>query len=202
MCVKFKYIFIILLFVTTTFADYSENFDVAENWFGNTSSYDFPAYYTNNTAQPAADKFSSNYAERETNNYRSAPYAWRIATYDNSYFRYECEVTVSNFSFWIARESGAEPPDIKIRYSNNGGVTYNDLYHGETFFGEISELTYTQYVSPLLNITPSPNQKIYIEIYKFSGARLLIDDFKIHSPIPEPYCLSFIIYYLFKKYIN
>ncbi|MCK5852174.1 hypothetical protein KAH27_04005 [bacterium] len=174
----------VLVFATIAFADYSENFDVAGNWFGNTSSYDNPAYYTNNTAQHADDKFSSNYAERENTNYKSAPYAWRIATYSDSYFRYECQTTVSNFSLWLARESGFDLPDIKIRYSNNSGATWNNLYHGETFFNGISNLTYTQYVSPHLNVTPRPDKKIYIEVYKFSGARILVDDFSLnHKPI-------------------
>ncbi len=175
-----------VMFVITTLAlaDYTENFDTAENWYGNLSSFDNPAYYTNNTALPANDKFSSNYANRENTNYRSSPYAWRIATYANTYFRYECQTTVSNFSFWLARESGFDPPDIKIRYSNNSGATWHNIYHGDTFFNGVSDLTYTQYVSPKLDVTPRPNQKIYIEVYKFSGARFLVDDFALnHYPI-------------------
>ena len=175
-----------VMFVITTLAlaDYTENFDTAENWYGNVSSFDNPAYYTNNTVLPANDKFSSNYANRENTNYRSSPYAWRIATYANTYFRYECQTTVSNFSFWLARESGFDPPDIKIRYSNNSGATWHNIYHGDTFFNGVSDLTYTQYVSPKLDVTPRPNQKIYIEVYKFSGARFLVDDFALnHYPI-------------------
>ncbi len=178
-----KYFFFFLILAGIAFADYTENFDVAGNWFGNTASFDNPAYYTNNAAQPEGDKFSSNKADRETTNYRSSPYAWRIATYSDSYFRYECEVAVTNFSFWLAREDGTTP-DIKIRYSNNSGSTWNNLYHGETFFNSVSDLTYTQYISPHLHFTPRPGKKIYIEVYKYSGARLLVDNFEInHKPI-------------------
>lgn len=190
------WLFIISFFPLVALADYTENFDVAGNWYGNFSSFDYTAYYTNNTLLPNNDKFSSNYAERETNNYFSAPYAWRLATYENTYFRYECETAVSNFSFWLARESGFDPPDVQIRYSNNSGATWSILYNGDTFFNGVSDLTYTQYVSPKLDIIPRTDNEIYIEIFKFSGARILLDDFNLKF-IPEPnFILSFLIFYL------
>ena len=179
-----KTILLISLFASAVLADYSENFDVATYWYGGNMTEFNEKSYTNNTVIPTGDKFSSNYAERENTNYRSSPYAWRIATFSDSYFRYECQTTVSNFNFWLARESGFDTPDIKIRYSNNSGATWNNLYHGETFFNGVSDLTYTQYLSPRLDITPRPGQKIYIEVYKFSGARILVDDFVLnHKPV-------------------
>lgn len=172
--------------VTVLHAAYMENFDTASDWYGGYMTEFNTKHYTNAIAAPSYDGFIANYAERETSNTRSDPYAWRIATTADSYFRYHTKTVVTNFSLWLARETGAGNPDIKIRYSRNSGATWTDLYHGDTLFFGTTDYAYICYSSPELIIQPNIDQEIYIEVYKFSGPHILIDDFTLNGrTLPE-----------------
>jgi len=177
-----------VMFVITTLAlaDYTENFNITGNWFkisGDGGMYDWNKKgYTNNAAIPINDKFTADYAKRETNYVHSTPFAWRVG-HGTHYFRYECEETVTNFSFYLAHTEG-DVPSIQIRYSNNSGVTYNYLYTGTDFLNGVASQVYKQYVSPTLHIVPRPGHKVYIEVRKFDEWYMFVDDFALnHYPI-------------------
>jgi hypothetical protein len=158
-------------------ATYSENFDTDGNWAGGSmASYNAKTY--TNTSDPSNDGFSSDNAVRESSETYSSGYAWRLAS-GAYYFRYECEETVSGFSMYLARWDNSPVPGFTVRYSTDSGSTYTDI---ESLTGAwfTSDKAYKQYTYTFSSpISPSSGNKVYIEINKTTGERLLIDDFAL-----------------------
>jgi hypothetical protein len=133
-----------------------------------------------NAADPVNDQFSSNEALRDNQNFRSAPFAWRVKNTANRYFRYECQETVTGFGVYMARWDNDPVPVVHIRYSTNSGASYINVdtidgnYFSNNLIFEAYSFTFTNPVSP------SPGQKIYIEFLTVSGERMLYDDFTLH----------------------
>lgn len=176
-----------LLMISMTWATtYTENFDTVGNWAGGTAgSYNAKTY--TNSANPANDGFSSNSAVRESSDTHSSGYAWRVNS-GAYYFRYECAETVNGFSVYMARWDNSPVPSIAIRYSTNSGSSYTDIetITGAWFTGDKAYKQYTHtFTSP---ITPTSGNKIYIELNKTTGERLLVDDFELTygsaAPVP------------------
>jgi hypothetical protein len=163
---------------------YEELFSSNANWFGGSPDMFVDLYYTNSAPERVLELFSSDAAKRETNMTRSSPYAWRLG-FGTHYFRYATPFIVTNFSIYLAR-TGADQPDLQVRYSNNGGATYSYLYTGTTLLGGLPQATYTQYVAPAVSIVAEPGQMNYIEVRKFFEWDLLVDDLNVNGIIPEP----------------
>lgn len=176
-----------LLMISMAWATtYAENFDTVGNWGGGTAgSYNAKTY--TNASDPSNDVFSSNNAVREDADTYSGAYAWRVGT-GAYYFRYECEETVSGFSVYLARWDNNPVPSITIRYSTNSGSSYTDIetITGAWFTGDKAYKEYTHSFST--PISPTSGNKIYIELNKTTGERLLVDDFELEygsgSPTP------------------
>jgi hypothetical protein len=160
---------------------YFEDFDTSNHWYGGVFTAYGEKYYTNNLADPANDRFYCDHALRSTNAY-SAPFAWQMAQ-GTHYWQYTCTNTVAQFSVRLARQPGSYP-EVAIQYSNNGGATYTRLYSGTTILSSLDVGVYTQYVSPVLDVSPRPGRAVIIQIYKPLDAPLLIDDFEIDFSDP------------------
>lgn len=176
---KLIFLFTLSLLLTSLVwgATYAENFDTIANWGGGTAgSYNAKTYI--NTADPANDGFSSNSSVLENSNTNSAGSAWRINS-GAYYFRYECEETVNGFSVYLARWDNSPIPYFTVRYSTNSGSDYTDI---ESLTGAwfTSDKGYKQYAYTFpIAISPSSGNKVYIEINKTAGERLLVDDFTL-----------------------
>lgn len=102
--------------------------------------------------------------------------------------RYECEETVNGFSVYMARWDNSPVPSITIRYSTNSGSNYTDI---ETITGAwfTADKAYNKYTYSFVTpISPTSGNKIYIELNKTTGERLLVDDFELiygsAAPVP------------------
>lgn len=169
---------LILLTISIAWAaTYTENFDVNGNWEGGSmTGYNAKTYV--NSSDPSNDGFSSNSAIRETTNTYSSGYAWRLNS-GAYYLRYECAVTVTGFSVYLARWDNDPSPSITIRYSTDSGSNYTNIetITGAWFTADLAYKKYTYTFSP--SISPSSGNKIYIELNKTTGERLLVDDFEL-----------------------
>ncbi|MCX7004260.1 MAG: hypothetical protein NTV22_13445 [bacterium] len=174
--------------VALTACAYEEFFSSNANWFGGSPDMFTALFYTNSAPERALDVFSADAAKRETNVTHSTPYAWRVG-FGTHYFRYATPFLVTNFSVYLAR-TGADVPDLQIRYSNNSGATYTYLYTGTALLSGVPQATYTQYVAPAVGIVAQPGQMNYIEVQKFFEWDLLVDDVCINGVIPEPRCAA------------
>ena len=164
---------------------YFENFNTTNFWAGGTMTSYNTKFYTNNTALPNDDYFVSTSAVRETTVYTNhdGGYSWRLgdAAKNNVYLRYVCQTNVVDFSVYIARWANSPTPNFEIRYSTNSGSTYTTLLatNGNWF---AYDKTYKQFKSDPLNIVPEAGQSIYIEVYRSTGERMLVDDFYLNPP--------------------
>jgi len=158
---------------TTT---YAENFDTDANW-QSTGGYGANQYQLPSPSHN--DLFTSNNTYKETNDSKSAPNSWRLEDASDSYFRYECEGTVSSFSVWAARWDNSPSPNVTVKYSVNSGSSYTTLFTftGSDFSGDkVFKQFSHSFASPISNVS---GQKIYIAFYTTSGERMMYDDFEI-----------------------
>ncbi len=173
---------------------YTENFDTAANWGGGTMSGYNGKYYVN-TAEPSEDYFIATNAVQETAYVRSG-YAWRLGnqTVTNMFFRYACRTNVLDFSVYLANwwtnsfpTNGSWITNFVVRYSTDSGMNYTTLLSTNgSWWSEGPNKTYQKYSSGTLNITPAEGQEIYLEVFRTSGERLLIDDFTVdYGDIPS-----------------
>ena len=173
-------IFGFLVLVSLVNADlYFENFDTTENWAGGTmTGYNAKTYI--NTGNPSNDEFSTDDGVRETSYVNSAGYAWRLDdSPDTPYFRYACDVTVSDFSVYLARWDNSPTPNFDIRYSTDSGVSWTVIVSldGSWFTGDkVYKLYSYTFGSP---IEPDTGEEIFIEVKSNGGERILIDDFSL-----------------------
>ncbi|HMP76243.1 MAG TPA: S8 family serine peptidase [Kiritimatiellia bacterium] len=161
------------------FVTYIEDFDTTENWGGGAPGSYNTKSYTNNNALPAGDYFESNGAIRDTIDSISGN-AWRLGNDSaaNLYFRYVITNTVRRFAFGIARWDNSPTPQFQIRYSTNSGGAYTTLLstNGSWF---TADKQYRTYDSGPVDLTPAAGQKIYIELFRSSGERMLVDNFEV-----------------------
>ncbi|HMO04654.1 MAG TPA: S8 family serine peptidase [Kiritimatiellia bacterium] len=161
------------------FVTYAETFDTNSFWGGGAAGSYNAKSFTNNTALPAGDSFESNAAIRDTTDVISGN-AWRIGNdaAANLYVRYILTNPVTRFSMNLARWDNSPTPQFSIRYSTDSGSTYTTLLatNGSWF---TADRTYKLYDSGPLNLAPASGQRIYIELFRSTGERMLLDNFEV-----------------------
>lgn len=165
--------------VPPDFLAYVEDFDVTNRWGGGTAGSYNAKYFTNNAAQPVGDYFESNSAIRDTVDSITGN-AWRLGNDStaNVYFRYVITNPVRRFALRAARWDNSPNPQFQIRYSLNSGSTYTTLLstNGNWF---TADKVYRTYDSGPISLTPEAGQKIYLELFRSTGERMLIDNFEV-----------------------
>lgn len=161
------------------FVTYAETFDTTANWGGGSAGSYNAKTYANNTTGPSGDVFSANSAVRETV-YGVTSNAWRPGNdaTANLYVRYSLSNIVTRFAMQLARWDNSPTPKFDIRYSLDSGATYTTLLstNGDWF---VSDKTYKTYDSGPLNLVPVAGQRIYIELFRSTGERMLMDNFEV-----------------------
>ena len=166
-----------------SFATYYENFDASASWGGGTTGYGVRTF-TNNADAPSGDYFTANSALRETTEALGGN-AWRLGsdTVANTYVRYVTANTITRFAMSLARWDNSPSPNFQIRYSTNSGATYTTLLstNGNWFDGD---KVYKRYESGAVEIAPAAGQQVFIELFRSTGERMLMDDFEADYDIP------------------
>ena len=161
------------------FVTYTENFDITANWGGGLAGSYNAKTYVNNSADPTGDGFSANSAVRETV-YNITSNAWRLGTDTTSdlYVRYALTNIVTRFAMQLARWDNSPTPRFEIRYSLDSGASYTTLFstNGDWF---VSDKVYQTFDSGTLNLIPSAGQQIFIELFRSTGERMLMDNFEV-----------------------
>lgn len=167
-----------------SFATYYENFDAGASWGGGTTGYGVRTY-SNNTDAPSGDYFTANSALRETTETLGGN-AWRLGsdTVANTYVRYVTTNTITRFAMSLARWDNAPTPNFQIRYSTNSGSTYTTLLstNGSWFSGD---KVYKRYESGAVEIAPAAGQQVFIELFRSTGERMVMDNFEVDYDIPS-----------------
>ncbi|MGA0849081.1 MAG: S8 family serine peptidase, partial [Chthoniobacterales bacterium] len=166
-----------------SFATYYESFDDTTAWGGGNTGYGLRTF-SNSLAEPSGDSFTANSALRETTDTLGGN-AWRLGsdTTPNAYVRYVTTNTISRFAMSLARWDNAPTPNFQIRFSTNSGGSYTTLLstNGNWFD---ADKTYKRYDSGQVDIAPAPGQQVFIELFRSSGERMLMDDFEADYDIP------------------
>jgi subtilisin-like proprotein convertase family protein len=166
-----------------SFATYYENFDDTTVWGGGTTGYGLRTF-SNDFDAPSGDYFTANGALRETTATLGGN-AWRLGseTTGNLYVRYVTTNAITRFAMNLARWDNAPTPNFEIRYSTNSGATYTTLFatNGNWFAGD---KIYKRYDSGAVDIAPGPGQEVFIELFRSTGERMLMDDFESDYDIP------------------
>jgi subtilisin-like proprotein convertase family protein len=161
------------------FVTYAETFDITPNWGGGlVGSYNAKTY-VNNATNPIGDGFSANSAVRDTT-FGVTSNAWRLGNDStaNVYVRYALTNIVTRFAMQLARWDNSPTPRFEIRYSLDSGASYTTLFstNGAWFTGD---KVYQTYDSGTLNLIPAVGQQIYIELFRSTGERMLMDNFEV-----------------------
>ena len=160
-----------------SFATYYENFDDTTAWGGGTTGYGLRTF-RNDLDAPSGDYFTANSALRETTETLGGN-AWRVGsdTVANTYVRYVTTNTITRFAMSLARWDNSPTPNFQIRYSTDSGATYTTLFatNGNWFEGD---KIYKRYDSGAVDIAPGPGQEVFIEFFRSTGERMLMDDFE------------------------
>lgn len=158
---------------------YTETFDITSNWFGGAVGSYNAKTYSNSASGPVGDGFAANSAIRETT-YSVTSNAWRPGNdaTANVYVRYSLTNMVTRFALQLARWDNSPTPQFEIRYSLNSGSTYTTLLatNGSWFS---ADKVYQTFDSGALNLTPESGQRVYIELYRTTGERMLMDNFEV-----------------------
>jgi len=161
------------------FVTYTETFDITPNWGGGAAGSYNAKTYANNSSGPSGDTFSANSAVRETS-FSVTSNAWRLGTDSTAdlYLRYALTNIVTRFAVQIARWDNNATPRFEIRYSLDSGGAYTTLFstNGDWF---VSDKAYKTFDSGPLNLVPVAGQQIWIEVFRSTGERLLIDNFEV-----------------------
>ncbi|HMP90981.1 MAG TPA: S8 family peptidase [Kiritimatiellia bacterium] len=158
---------------------YAETFDATENWGGGNAGQFTSKTFINNGMKPDGDTFSANSAIRDTTDVITGN-AWRLGASGtaNLYFRYTLTNSVTRFALRLARWDNSPTPNFSIRYSTDSGANYTTLLNtnGSWFTADRS---YKLFDSDVLNISPDPGKQIWIELFRSSGERMLVDNFEV-----------------------
>jgi hypothetical protein len=161
------------------FVTYTETFDTTANWGGGSAGSYNAKTYANNSTGPSGDVFSANSSVRETT-FGVTSNAWRPGSDStaNVYVRYSLSNVVTRFAMQLARWDNSPTPKFDIRYSLDSGGSYTTLFttNGDWF---VSDKTYKTYDSGPINLTPAVGQQIYIELFRSTGERMLMDNFEV-----------------------
>ena len=161
------------------FVTYAETFDTTANWGGGLAGSYTAKTYENNTTGPSGDLFSANSAVRDTTASVTSN-AWRPGNDStaNVYLRYSLSNVVTRFAMQLARWDNSPTPKFDIRYSLDSGGSYTTLFttNGDWF---VADKTYKTYDSGPLSLIPASGQQIYIELYRTTGERMLMDNFEV-----------------------
>lgn len=156
--------------------DYTEDFSIDTNWTIGTG-YGVKTY--TNPSAPGGLTFYSDNAYRDNANANSG-YAFRVRNVANAFFRAEFTLeNVTGFKVKLARWSNKSVPSVTVRYSVDGGATYNEIgtISGNDFAADKTYQDYS-YTFPEA-ISPNAGSKIYIEFVTTSGERMLYDEFTV-----------------------
>ncbi len=176
----FAVLFVLFFAYPLNAQPYDENFDEASNWLGGSPGSYGAQTYKNDTLDPLNDQFTTNNGLRETSDTHSGAYAFRTKNTSGAYFMYECEVTVTEFSVWIARWDNSPKPNVTVEYSTDSGANWTQLatFTGDDFTGDkvYKKFTYDSFGS----LTPDNGKKVQIKFTTTSGERMLYDDFYVN----------------------
>lgn len=156
-----------------------ETFDITENWAGGAAISFGAKYYTNTAALPEGGHFEANSSTRETT-YSVSSNAWRIGSDStpNVYVRYIVYTNITQFAMKLARWDNTPTPNFVVRYSTDSGASYTTLLstNGSWFTGD---KVFKTYESGQVNIMPNGSDPVWIELFRSSGERMLMDDFSL-----------------------
>lgn len=168
---------------------YLETFDETLFWGGGAAgSYTFKSF-TNDTVGPIGDYFVTTSAVRETASSVTSN-AWRLGSdsVQNIYLRYVVTTNITRVAVKLARWDNSPTPNFQIRYSTDAGANYTVLFatNGNWFTG--GDKVYQAYDSGPVDIQPVGGQPVWIEIFRSTGERLLIDNFEVDygGNVPPP----------------
>jgi hypothetical protein len=158
-------------------ATYLETFDNTSYWAGGVAGSYNAKTFANPSVDPAGDSFESPMAIRDTVDSVSSN-AWRLSADANNYLRYVVSTNVSRVAVQMARWDNSPTPVFEVRYSTDGGSSYTVLLadNGSWFN---ADKAYKAFDSGAVDIQPVGGQPVWIEIFKASGERFLIDNFEI-----------------------
>lgn len=159
---------------------YTETFDNTLFWGGGVfGSYNAKSF-TNNTVDPVGDFFMTTSAVRETT-YSVTSNSWRLGsdTAQNVYLRYVVQTNISRVAVQLARWDNIPTPNFEIRYSTDEGANYTTLLATNGNWFAVADKVFQAYDSGTVNIQPSGGQPVWIEIFRSSGERLLVDNFEV-----------------------
>lgn len=157
---------------------YVEKFDIADYWSGGTMT-GYNAKYYINPDDPFKGYFSTNAAVRETS-YTISDYAWRLDDLEGAYLRYSCHSTIDSFKFFMTRWDNSPLPQFSIRISNNGGISFVELFEGDgNLFN--SDKEYLEF--EFNGMQQFSDSTVIVEIRNLSGERLLFDNFSFFTTI-------------------
>jgi len=156
---------------------YLETFDDAGMWGGGVPESYNAKTFDNDSTNPVADAFAANLAVMDTV-YSVTSNAWRLDDAAGTYLRYGVRTNLTRIRTQLARWDNSPVMDFEVRYSTDYGTNYTTLYstNGDWF---ASDKTYQEWDSGVIDLRPVDNRPVWIEIYKISGERLLIDNFQV-----------------------
>jgi|GEM_PF-3005850 len=180
--------FIVCLFVATLALsvsawEYNECFDVEGNWTANGAMGSYNTKVYTNSSAPAGITFESSTCVRETTDYATSPYAWRINRADDTYWRFIMpegpQDTLVSAVFCTADWDVSDNNEFEIRYSTDSGATYTTLLKTNASYYTLDGLgdkDYKRYETGYLGITPDAGKEVYLEVYNEVGdERILVD---------------------------
>ena len=159
---------------------YAETFDNTLFWGGGVfGSYNAKSF-TNDTVEPMGDFFMTTSAVRETT-YSVTSNSWRLGsdTAQNVYLRYVVQTNITRVAVQLARWDNIPTPNFEIRYSTDLGGSYTTLLATNGNWFAVADKVFQAYDSGTVNIQPSGGQPVWIEIFRSSGERLLVDNFEV-----------------------
>ena len=167
------------VWVREPFVNFVETFDITPNWGGGAAAFFNAKTYVNDAEDPTGDHFEGNSATRETI-FGVTSNAWRIGSDStpNVYVRYVCYTNLTRFGMQLARWDNAPTPNFVIRYSTDLGSSYTTLLatNGSWFAGD---KVYRTFDSGELNLFSDGGNPIWVELFRSSGERMLMDNFDL-----------------------
>jgi Lamin Tail Domain/Bacterial Ig domain len=156
---------------------YLETFDDTSMWGGGVAGSYNAKTFDNDSTNPVADEFYSNLAVMETT-YSVTSNAWRLQNVAGTYLRYGVKTNLTRIRVQLARWDNSPVMDFEIRTSTDFGTNYTTLYttNGDWF---ASDKVYQEWDSGVIDLQPVDDRPVWIEIYKISGERLLVDNFQV-----------------------
>jgi subtilisin-like proprotein convertase family protein len=159
---------------------YAETFDNTAFWGGGAFGSYTAKSFTNNTVGPVGDFFMTTSAVRETV-YSVSSNSWRLGSdsVQNVYLRYVAPTNITRVAVQLARWDNSPTPNFEIRYSTNEGVSYTTLLATNGNWFTVADKAFQAYDSGAVDIQPAGGLPVWIEVFRSSGERLLVDSFEV-----------------------